>query len=311
MEKVAHRGGVLATATRYWPITICMVSLGLGAGGAAATLRPTIYTAEARLAVGGTDIAAYTIPGFAYSSKEVASNYARFVVYDQVVGMLPEAVRHQVTSIQGSPIPESNIIRIEGAATSPEAATMATQRAADALTTAVTRATSRSSPAKTLIAYSAVNKQVSDATASLDRLKARLDKLERRRKSTTALAQAIDLASVKLSTLQVQQQALGVQYQSQLQNTTPENKLVEVRPASVVFQDSASRLQRALMAGGTVGMLLAIGATSLLGRRAARRTRRDQEVAKAAEADPFDALLDLEFDGRVVSRPTRNDPAWK
>ncbi len=69
----------LQATARRWPTTLLLVVLGTALGVVAASEKPTTYTAETRMAVGGADIKAQAVPGFALASSEIAANYARFV----------------------------------------------------------------------------------------------------------------------------------------------------------------------------------------------------------------------------------------
>jgi uncharacterized protein involved in exopolysaccharide biosynthesis len=268
----------LAALRRRWPLAVLAVLLGTGAGVAYAASQATVHTAQARLAVGGTDISAYTIPGFAYTSKEVASNYARFITPEVAVGGLSPEMADRVVTVGASPIPESNLIIVEIGATDAGTATLVADQATDTLVAEVEKATSRVSPRKTLSAYTSASTAAAEAQTEYDSINQRLTALRAKRSGAAAAISAtesqlrrdLSAAAARLSTLQVRQEALKIQYQSELQSTMPQNRLVKVRPAIVTRNDAASRRQRYGMAGAGGGFLLAL----VLATHRERRSRR-------------------------------------
>src|SRR5918911_4044178 len=116
---------------RRWPLTLVLVVLGALGGAVAARSQPTTYTAEERLAVGSGGLSAQAVPGFALASQELASNYARFVTAGPVRSALPAQTARRVLTVTASPVPESNVVRVEATATDPAAATVAAAKAGE------------------------------------------------------------------------------------------------------------------------------------------------------------------------------------
>src|SRR3954454_4215176 len=106
----------LRSMLRLWPVTVVAVALGLAGGLAYDLTLPTSYTAEVRLAVGGQTVAAQAVPGFALASQQLAADFARYVGPQQDSAVLKQALgprTAEVVSVAASPIPQSNVIRVE------------------------------------------------------------------------------------------------------------------------------------------------------------------------------------------------------
>jgi capsular polysaccharide biosynthesis protein len=130
---VAHRVLVAAAAL-----------LGLAAGAGAGYVHPPTYTAEAQLIVGRTSgLAENEIPGLAAAVDDLASNYARLVSSSDVISDA-ESTLH-LSSLPGSltatPVPNSSVIEVIGAAPSEAQALSLANAGAAALVHVVTQVT--------------------------------------------------------------------------------------------------------------------------------------------------------------------------
>ena len=104
---------MVALRRHKW-LTALLVLIGIAGGIGLAMVRPTIYTAETRLAVAGGNLTAEAVPGFALASQQMAANYARYVDNAEEQGALESklGVRPQtVTEVVASPIPNSNVLQ--------------------------------------------------------------------------------------------------------------------------------------------------------------------------------------------------------
>lgn len=274
----------LQATARRWPTTLLLVVLGTALGVVAASEKPTTYTAETRMAVGGADIKAQAVPGFALASSEIAANYARFVSIGPVRTALTPAQRSALATVTASPLPDSNVIRIEATASDSATAVKAASVAATALESQVAKAVIDETPAAALADFTAIAQQVATAQQQQADLEALVSSLraaavEEGETTSAALTRASgQLASVsaRVYTLQAQQNALGVKYQNLVNAPASQSQLDIVSPAAASFDDSRSKLQRYGLAGLVLGFLLALVLTTLLERRAARRRRRGE-----------------------------------
>lgn len=244
---------------RHLWLTLLLCVLGVGVGTLATLVIPVMYTAESRIAVGGNDLSAQAIPGYALGSQELAASYARYVSNSEA--QAGSNVAAGVT-VAASPIPESNIIRVEAVATNPSAAVAACQRAADALVAQVNAIKAADDPEKVLSQVVEKSKIVTQFAQAVDDSSSVLSKLQA---NPSASAPALDQAKaallqarLDLSTATVQRDALSDKYRGLIAQSKTGVNLLEVRPAAIVKNDRSSALQRYAFAGLAGGAVLAL-----------------------------------------------------
>ncbi len=295
----------LEAMARVWPVVVLCALIGGGLGVGAALARPTTYTASARLAVGGSSLAAQAVPGFADASKQLASNYARFVETEPVVAALSPSDRGAVHTVSASPVPDSNVVLLEATASTEGAATRAAQAGATQLRAEVADATAGTSPEDALALYTDVSTQVAQAQQRQVSAQAAYDQLRSRVGTVDAPSQtqldrassAVAQASSALAVLQVQQNALGTKYQDAVNAPASQSQLEIVQPGTPEFNDRRSKAERYGLAGLVLGLLVAALLAVRLDRRAARRLAADDR----APADPRPASSS----GASVTTPAR------
>lgn len=271
----------LQATARRWPLAVALVVLGTAAGAGVASAVPTTYTAEARMAVGGTDIKAQAVPGFALASSEIAANYARFVAVGPIRQTLSPAEQTRLKTVTASPLPDSNVIRIEATASDETTAVTAASAASTALKAQVAQAVSGETPQAALAAFSQIAQQVATAQQQQGVLEARVSSLRASLPEDATTSPALSRATTQLAslsaqvqTLQTQQNALGVKYQNLVNAPASQSQIDIVLPAAPSFDDYRSKLQRYGLAGLVLGLLAAIVLATLLERRAVSRRRR-------------------------------------
>jgi hypothetical protein len=265
----------LRTMLRRWPVTLALLALGAGGGAAFAATQPTVYTAESRLAVGGSQLAPYLIPGWATATKEMASNFARYLAPEEVLQTLPPAQRADARSVSASPVPESNIILVEASGTSRAAALAAADHGARTLLTLSDRVVAAGQSDETLADYTAIGRKIELTEQKRVAAQKKVDDLQRRdggARELTAAREALANLGAEMSTLQMQQTALSARYQG-LVTGPVQNRLTQVRAPIVVRDNDLSRMQMDVFGGLVVGGVLALGSTYL------RRPRRRDGVA--------------------------------
>ena len=325
----------LRSMARLWPVTVVLVALGLGAGLAYAGQRPVDYTAEARLAVGGQTVAAQAVPGFALASQQLAADFARYVTPDQDQTVLSQGLgarTAQVVSVAASPIPSSNVIRIEAVAHDQQTATDAAHIVAQSLLTQVNSTDTAGRAAAVLTEYRALSDKVAAAQAKSTEAAANLTALETRLTSTatkasgptvfdpstlsaadTALYLAAQDAAAKasstLSSLQIQQSAVGNKYQSLVGTDSPVTNLTFVQTGAISGDDKRSNQERFGLLGLLAGLVVALLVAALIDRRRMRRSSKHAAVSPSSPKDlPFGVVRvppappgDREFDLRAAS----------
>lgn len=278
----AARGGVqppttvLGALRAHLLATVLCVALGIAAGLTVANRQSTVYTGEMRLAVAGSDLSAQAVPGYALASSELAANYARYVDTSEDQTELEKRIgapEGSVLSITASPVPESNVVRIEAESEEPAVARDAVADLGDDLAARVAAAGSDKESQDVLARYAQLSDQVAAAEQGANATQGLVDSLVGRNAAQPALDAARNdaaIAASSLATLEVQQDALGQRYSS-LVDTISSVGLRPVAPASIASDDEVSRYQRYGIAGLAAGALLAaVVASALEGRRRRR-----------------------------------------
>ncbi len=227
-------------------------------GALVALMQPTTYTGEYRLAVGQGEMSALNIPGYPTATKDLASNYSRWVTDHGVAGMrLPEGV----TSLTASPLPDSSVVRIEATAEDPDTATAGAKSAADALSAEVNRARSENDPAVLLAEIESHAPEVSRAQAGAAGTLARYNRDVVNNAPAEVIAADLE-AHVQTDSLkarlEVQQDARKERYRRLVSTRTTEAQLFPVWDAPYLSgSDNVQRIQRAGLIGGGLGLVLA------------------------------------------------------
>ncbi|WP_288798442.1 hypothetical protein [uncultured Arsenicicoccus sp.] len=262
-----------ALAERWWlalaiPLALAVVGYMLGAAKA------PIYTAEARTTVGSGNISAGAITGFPQATQQMAANYARWVNDRGVEGKgdIPAG-----TEVTASPIPDSNVIRIEAKSPDKEAAVQSAQKAADDLAEAVNSKKGESDPAVTL---QQLNKVASDwgqakaASEAANTTAQRAIGADRPAATVAAAQQRAAQTASRTAVLQAQMDALSEKYRQQISQGSQAANLIVVKPAELAESTKASNQQRYALGGLVLGLGLALLLAVLLDRRNARSGRR-------------------------------------
>ncbi|MGY1636659.1 hypothetical protein ACI78V_08385 [Geodermatophilus sp. SYSU D00742] len=288
-----ERATPLAAVRRHKKMAALLALIGVVAGLGLALTRPTHYTAEARLAVGGNaGLAAEAVPGFALAAQQLAANYARYVnnAQEQTALEFPLGVRAgTVEQVSASPIPQSNVVRVEAVARTSAAARAAVAATSESLMEQVNDTTSASSAADaTLDQYTEISNQVAAAQQASDAAQAALGQAQGAGSADVQqLGQAAADAAAQLAILQVQQQALGQKYRNQISEMSQgAANLMLVQEPAVTGDDRVAQLGRFGVAGLAAGLLAAL-VTSVLRER--RRTARTAVAADDLPTPPVDA----------------------
>lgn len=281
----------LTALRRRWLVATLMTLIGAGLGIGYASTRPTTYTGETRLGIGHGEMSALNIPGYPTASRDLASNYARWVTDQGVAGV---AAPDGVYSLIASPLPDSSVIRVEAKAGSADLAVKGSEVAAQALVNEVNKVKAENDPAKILAEITANAQALSRAQGATN---GALGKYNRELASTVAtpdtIAAALDEYVKNDSTrakLQVEQDGRLDRYRRLVSTRSTEAELLQVSAPRLSGDDRSSRLQRYGLLGIGAGGLLALLAATGLERRAAtsgrgRRSARSKESSVSGPAD--------------------------
>lgn len=258
---------------RHRRASAATVAAGAALGAVVALAQPTTYTAEARLAVAGSDLAAQAVPGFALASQELAGNYARYVNNAQAQDALEEEIgadAGSVRDVSASPIAESNVVRIDVEADDAETAVAAADRVSQALVEAVNEgAEAADGPEATLQSYTDLSSQVAQAQQDVAAAQAAQGRATAAEDADAVARSTADLvaATSRLSILQVQQEALGDRYRSLVSRADSSTDLSTVMAAAVTGSDRTARVQRLGLLGLVAGAAAALGLSAWRDRR--------------------------------------------
>ncbi len=263
-------GGVsaLEALSRHRRAATAVTLLGALLGVLIALTQPTTYTAEYRLAVGQGEMSALNIPGYPTATKDLASNYSRWVTDHGVAGMsLPDGV----SSLTASPLPDSSVVRIEAAAKEPEAATAGAKAAADALTAEVNRARAENDPAVLLAEIESHAPQLSRAQAGAAGTLAKYNRDVVNNAPPEVIAADLEAhaqTDAHKAALEVQQDARKERYRRLISTRTTEAQLFPVWDTAYLSgSDRVQRTQRWGLIGAGLGLVIAVAGSGAVERR--------------------------------------------
>ncbi|WP_056903411.1 hypothetical protein [Nocardioides sp. Leaf307] len=266
---------------RYWPLAVALALGGAGLGALAGSAQSATYTAESRVAVGYGDLSAGAIAGFPLAAGELASNYARYVSDQGVSGAGFAGV-----AISGSPIPDSNVIRIIAASADRDAALEAVEATAEDLVTTVNN-TSASAPTRLIEQYRRLAQASAEASDALDAAQRALAGARSAGASSPARLQQLrgQVVDAQTAAAEADLEARGVEAQYLSSGDISEAAdLVVVNPGAVTGDDSTSQVQRYGLLGLVLGAALALVAAVLLDRRRAEAEPRRGRASEGGHA---------------------------
>lgn len=247
---------------------------GLALGLGVAAVSPATYTAEVRLAVGTGEMSSLQIPGYPTASRDMAENYARWVT---TTGAGGKVITDGSVELSASPLPDSNIVRLEAKSTDADAATTAAADAAAALRDEVNKVREEDDPEKVL-------QEIEDHAAEVAIANEHTIVLGDAYRDAYAQVVAGTLTEADIQdwesqyadaqsyyrSLNAQQVAREARYQRLVSQNTTEADLTIVQEAGVTGNDKVSNLQRYGLIGLVGGGVIGFGAAHLAYRRSAR-----------------------------------------
>lgn len=266
---------------KYWPLIAvitgnCLVLVLLLTW----LLRPPVYTAEARLAVGSGQMTALNIPGYPTASEAMASNYARWVDHQGVQGQL---VPEGTLSLSASPIVESNVLRIEATSRDPQVAVSAADEAANALREAVNQVADVNDPEALITEIGENIAPLLLARQAAQRAENNYDDALEGGAPEPQLEQAFETlveAQQDLIALELEQDGRRDRYRNLVATRSTEADLVEVSSAQTVGNDRMATLQRNGLLAVLAGLGISGGVVWLIERRPPRgRPEPDAETS--------------------------------
>jgi hypothetical protein len=278
-EKIAPQTPLRALAARWW-IAALLVVIGVGVGVVAAYLTPTQYTAEARVAVGSQSLDARIVAGYSEASQQLASDIARYVNDIQgqktLSSVLGDDRAAGVSQVAASPIPSSSVVRVEVTADTESAATEGAQALAENLVATVNAATSNSGGDALLQQYTDLSNRVAASQQAVQQTQATVDSLTGAGAPQAEIDNAraaLLRATTDLDVLTVQQTTLAQQYRNAVTSSPAASGLRMVVDGQLEYTSRAGDVQRDGLAGGVLGLLIALFIAVRLDRRSVGRSK--------------------------------------
>lgn len=252
----------LSDLFRQWKPIAALTIVGALIGALIGFLLPPVYTAETRLAVGSGSLNALNVPGFPTASEKMASNYARWI---GLYGVSSGEEGQTLASVSASPIPESNVLRIEAEASTPEDAKTAAAEAAVRLKSEVNHVTRDNDPEAALTMVKSLVKPIKDAELAERRAEGRYRSFLEDRVTGPVVRDAKaawEESAGNMIVLETRQQAWMDRHRSLLSSRTTEANLVDIGHGAEISKNSRpAAVQRygmlGLMAGLAAGLLFA------------------------------------------------------
>lgn len=261
---------------RHWLTALLPLVVFLGAAAALAVSRPPVYTAQARLAIGGIDLTAPgALSGFSQASQSLASTYSRAVTAEPVVqqvaqqvGADPDVVRN---SLSASPVPMSPVFSVSAETGSSRASIEIANSAADALRDYVTALnkgaqTTDAAGGPFLESYRRASNRSQVALNERDKAQQRFDASSSKRNRRRLARARADFSAAQVR--------LEAQRQNYLTSSSGQVTIAQVQRLTSAVDASSDRLNYFaiyLFIGAVAGGLAGVALATLRGNRALSR----------------------------------------
>ncbi len=256
-HRLLEQVGVFEAMRWHWPWVLAPVVLLVGFGLALGLIRAPVYTSTATLSVDFGAQSPSSLPGSVTAAQALADSYARAVtatpVMFQVARKTGSPAAEVADHVSASPIPDSTVVKVSGAAGSAQAAIELANASATALTRYIgTLNGTREGSTPVLIQFRQTESLYQDR---LDRQQELTTQVEADPSNETA-KQELKRARVATQVALLKKTSVGELYgASQQAYVAPLSLLSE---ASVASNDKISRLELLGFVGLAAG--LAIGA---------------------------------------------------
>lgn len=292
VDERRRRPSVWQHYRRYWLVALVVTALMGGLGVVAALVRPPVYTAETRLAVGSAEMNAFNIPGFPSASEEMASNYSRWVTHQGVQGIGTPPGTIELTA---SPIVESNVLRIEATSLDQATALRAVQESADGLVAAVNEVAAGNDPEPLLESALDLIGPLTEARQANEEAQYDYQNAINNNLPTSVVERLLGeyVATQRaLQALDLERDGLEDRYRRLVANSSTEAQLSEISPPAIVSNDRMAVLQRNGLLGAIFGFALAGLVVTVLGRRHQAEPRHGSVESADAEAESVESTDD-------------------
>ncbi len=273
-----HPLGPLRPIARRWPLVLIVTVLAAAGGAAIGLKRAPTWSASSEINVGRVDVRVQALPGYVAGAQSLASAYSRIAESETIlrpVGRQLDLSPLQVAGrVEASPVPGSPIFRITGHGGDQQSAIQLTNAMTDEVKRYVTASDTGQKAVGDLL------ERYRDQVSSADKLRRKLQRLQRRRDDAESSPTTVEAPSatqirnvrVDFETAQLRSQALASQYQNRADELASTAGVQVISTPLAAASDRNSTLQR-LVTVGLVGGLIAGSLLALLVDALARRRR--------------------------------------
>lgn len=260
---------------RRWPIVLVPALLLMGAGIAVGLSRAPTYTAETQLSVGSVSLKAQSVPGFVEASKSLAGTYSRVLISADVLRRVSAAsglpIEELEERIEGTPIPDTAVIRVLADGSTPDGATGLARTATRTLRAYVSNREQAATRTRGALA------RFRQASRRAARLQADLDEQRGLRSVDPALVprERIERLATAADVARLEAEALVTVYQNAREEDEDSARLELVAAPQGVSDDRVSATQLLGLAGLLGGAAIGGAVALLLAARARRRASTD------------------------------------
>jgi uncharacterized protein involved in exopolysaccharide biosynthesis len=238
---------------------------------ALALARQPVYSAEARLLVGGFNVEAQAVPGFVEASRTLAETYSRLVptraVGERVAEILELDIDQVSGNIDATSVPESSIIKVTGTGGDAGEAVRYAAAAAQALEDYADQAASSTDIETLLDEYRQASLTLNQVTGRATALRAQYDALVAAGTDTEADLEALSAAEADVARAQLEAETLANAYAASRERSGSSGNIDLVAPATSVGSDRSKNLQLAIAGPLLLGLVAGVALATLVANR--------------------------------------------
>lgn len=244
--------GPLEAALRHPILALLPVVALVAAGAAVGLLRAPTYSAKARINVGRVDVPAYTLQNVIAGNATLAGSYARAATAPAVVAPAARAAHMSpdmaLSNLSATQVPGTTLITVNADGSSAAQAVALANAGGRGLIDYITALTRQQEGGGALARFRA-------AQLRTDRARIRYAKIAHREPSHSA---ALQQARLDVLTAQLRSQSLSTKYVAGEAGPDPQNLMQLVGPATAASSDRTSMLERLILVGLAVGIILGL-----------------------------------------------------
>jgi hypothetical protein len=233
--------------------------------------RQPVYSAEARLLVGGFNVEAQAIPGFVEASRTLAETYSRLVPTQAITERVAETLKLDIGAVNGhvnaTSVPDSSIIRIIGTGSSSREAIRYTAAAAQALEEYVDEAGRSADGASLLDEFRQASLTLNTALARHERLQAQYDARVAAGIDTEDDRETLAGAQADVDRARLEAETIASAYENSGGGSRGSGNVDLIAPADSAGNDRKSTLQTAIAAPVILGLIAGVALATLVANR--------------------------------------------